>query len=217
MNQSTPSQTLLTWTLAGAALTVGGAAFAADDLYAAAPPAGSAFVRVVHAKPGAAAAAATVGGKSAGSVAFGQASAYIVVPQGEREAAVGGATSKLTVAAGGFYTVALTASGVTVVADGTNSNLAKALLSVYNFSGKPTLDLKTADGAQTVVAGVAGGAAGSRAVNPLTTGLLVTSGAETVWTQPPVTLDRGAAYSLIVLGPPEKPSATWVKSSTKAN
>ncbi|MFM2248238.1 MAG: hypothetical protein RL071_4313 [Pseudomonadota bacterium] len=217
MHQSTLSQTLLTWTLAGAALTVGGAAFAADDLYAAAPPAGSAFVRVVHAKPGAAAAPATVGGKSAGSVAFGQASAYIVVPQGEREAAVGGATSKLTVAAGGFYTVALTASGVTVVADGTNSNLAKALLSVYNFSGKPTLDLKTADGAQTVVAGVAGGAAGSRAVNPLTTGLLVTSGAETVWTQPPVTLDRGAAYSLIVLGPPEKPSATWVKSSTKAN
>jgi alginate O-acetyltransferase complex protein AlgF len=217
MHQRTLSQTLLTWTLAGAALTVGGAAFAADDLYAAAPPAGSAFVRVVHAKPGAAAAAATVGGKSAGSVAFGQASAYIVVPQGEREAAVGGATSKLTVAAGGFYTVALTASGVTVVADGTNSNLAKALLSVYNFSGKPTLDLKTADGAQTVVAGVAGGAAGSRAVNPLTTGLLVTSGAETVWTQPPVTLDRGAAYSLIVLGPPEKPSATWVKSSTKAN
>jgi alginate O-acetyltransferase complex protein AlgF len=217
MHQSTLSQTLLTWTLAGAALTVGGAAFAADDLYAAAPPAGSAVVRVVHAKPGAAAAPATVGGKSAGSVAFGQASAYIVVPQGEREAAVGGATSKLTVAAGGFYTVALTASGVTVVADGTNSNLAKALLSVYNFSGKPTLDLKTADGAQTVVAGVAGGAAGSRAVNPLTTGLLVTSGAETVWTQPPVTLDRGAAYSLIVLGPPEKPSATWVKSSTKAN
>ena len=203
---------------AGAAsLSSAAPAIAADDLYAAAPPAGSAFVRVVHAKPGAASLTASIGGKSAGSIGFGQASAYVVVPQGAREAALGGETTPMTVAAGGFYTVALTPQGMVVVTDGTNSNLAKALISVYNFSGKPTLDLKTPDGAQTVVAGVAGGASGSRAVNPLTTGLLVTSGAETVWTQPPVTLDRGAAYSLIVLGPSTKPTATWVKSTTKAN
>jgi alginate O-acetyltransferase complex protein AlgF len=195
-----------------------GLALAADDLYAPAPPAGSAFVRVVNAQPGSAALAATVGGKSAGNVAFGQASAYVVVPQGEREANFGGQKKQgFAVAAGGFYTVALTPTGVVVVNDGTNTNLAKALVSLYNFSGKPSLDLKTADGATTVVAGVASGAAGSRAVNPLTVGFVAMSGAELLYTQPSVTLDRGSAYSLIVMGPPEKPTGTWVKSATRAN
>lgn len=195
-----------------------GFALAADDLYAPAPPAGSAFVRVVNAQPGSAALAATVGGKSAGAVAFGQASAYVVVPQGEREADFGGQKKQgFAVAAGGFYTVALTPNGVVVVNDGSNTNLAKALVSLYNFSGKPSLDLKTADGATTVVAGVASGAVGSRAVNPLTVGFVVMSGAELLTTQPPVPLDRGAAYSLIVMGPPEKPTGAWVKSATRAN
>ena len=195
-----------------------GAAAAADDLYAAAPPAGSAFVRLVNAQPGSAALDASIGGKSAGKVAFGEASAYVVVPQGDREADFAGKGKQgFAVAAGGFYTVALTPGGVVVVNDGTNTNLAKALVSLYNFSGKPTLDLKTADGATTVVAGVAGGTAGSRAVNPLTVGFVATSGADVLYTQPQVTLDRGAAYSLIVMGPPEKPTGAWVKSATKAN
>lgn len=166
---------------------------AAEDngLYDPVPPAGSAFVRVVGSP------AATLGGKSV-SADRGMASAYVVIPQGEFDARVGAAGSKLKVEAGKFYSVVASGSKLTLLTDPNAENRAKALLTVYNLSKSTAVDLKTADGKTAVVAGVRGGESGSRAVNGVTADLAVFNGAKALGTLKGVKLERGNTYAIVV-------------------
>ncbi len=177
---------------------------AAQDLYDPAPPADSAFVRVINAP------AATLGGKPV-SALKGAASAYVVVPQGPFDAKVGTATSKLNVEAGKFYSVVSNGGKVMLLADQAAENRAKALLTIYNLSKNPSVDLKTADGKTAVVAGVKTGASGSRAVNGITVDLAAFAGIKALGTLKGVKLERGNAYALVLTDT----GLTFTQSSTK--
>lgn len=166
-------------------------AFAQDGLYDPAPPANSAFVRVANA------AAATLGGKAV-TADKGAVSAYVVIPQGEFGAKVGTANGKLKVEAGKFYTVVANGGRLSLLTDQAAENRAKALLTVYNLSKAPSVDLKTADGKTAVVTAVKPGASGSRAVNGITVDLAAFAGTKAIGTVKGVKLERGNAYALVV-------------------
>jgi alginate O-acetyltransferase complex protein AlgF len=183
-----------------------------EGLYAPAPPADAAFVRIVHAVESAPAVSPTVGDTNYDEVSFAQSSPYKVVTQGTRTVTLGDNSQDLEVVAGKFYTLAITASGITIIEDASSSNRAKALLSLYNLSDLPNVDLKTADGKTDVLTGVTPGTQKSIEVNGITVDLAALSDTE-IQAFPGIKLERGAAYSVMVLGG-ATPSAIWIPSVT---
>ncbi len=175
-------------------------------LYAPAPPANSAFVRVVNAPE------ATLGTKAVKGEA-GKVSAYVVVPQGNVTAKIGSATANLKVEAGKFYTAGVSGGKVVLLTDQGADNRAKAVLTVYNLSKNASIDLKTADGKTTVITGVKPGSSGSRAVNGITVDLSAFAGPKVVGTVSGVKLERGSGYALVV----SDTGMTVTQSSTKTN
>lgn len=175
-----------------------------NGLYDPAPPANSAFVRVLNAP------SATLGTRTV-TAAKGAASAYVVIPQGEFEAKLGTAGGKLKVEAGKFYSVVASGNKLVLLTDQAADNRAKAVLALYNLSKSPTVDLKTADGKTTVVKGVKTGESGSRAVNGITVDLAAFSGAKTLGSLKAVKLERGSAYAVVVTDS----GVTLTKSSTQ--
>ncbi|GGR00431.1 alginate O-acetyltransferase AlgF [Deinococcus ruber] len=174
------------------AVLTAGAALAQDTgLYAPAPPANSAFVRVLNAPT------ATLGSASVTAPAS-AASPYVVIPQGEFTAKLGATSSKLTVVAGHFYSVVAVAGKLVLLTDQAADNKAKALLTIYNLSKTASIDLKTADGKTSVVSGVKTGESGSRAVNGITVDLAAFNGPKALGTLKGVKLERGNAYALVL-------------------
>ena len=173
-------------------------------LYDPAPPAGSAFVRVLNAPT------ATLGGKAVTSAAGG-ASAYMVIPQGSFDAKLGTQSGKLTAEAGKFYSVFQSGGKLTLLTDQSADNRAKALLTIYNLSKNPAVDLKTADGKTAVVVGVKPGQSGSRAVNGITVELAAFAGTKSLGSLKSMALERGCAYAIVVTDS----GVTMTTSSTK--
>lgn len=167
-------------------------AAAQEGLYDPAPPANSAFVRVVGAP------SATLGTKTV-TAEKGGASTYVVVPQGTFTVKVGPLTRRLVVAAGKFYTLVPQGPRLLLLDDQPFDNRAKALLTVYNLSKTPLVDLKTADGKTAVITGVKPGASGSRAVNGITVDLAAFAGDKALASLRDVRLERGKAYALVLM------------------
>lgn len=166
-----------------------GPAFAQAGLYAPAPPADSAFVRIIGAS------SASLNTKNV-AAKKGAASAYVVIPQGSVTIKVGSNLQKFDVKAGGFYSVVDMGGKLTLLTDQAANNRAKALLTVYNL-GKGSIDLKTADGKTSVVAAVSPGHSGSRAVNGITVDLAAFAGSKALGIIKGVKLERGSAYALV--------------------
>jgi len=186
-----------------------------DGLYDPAPPPDAAFVRVVHAQPGTGELAPSLGSKSLDALAYQQSSPYVVVPQGERQASFGASGSApFTVSAGSFYTVALATQGVVLLDDPINTNLTKSLLVIYNLSDIASISLRTADGATTIVDGVAPGTVGHRAVNPLEVTLAAWSGDAAIQAFDTLKMERGEAYSVFVMGTGSDVTAVLVANTT---
>lgn len=167
------------------------ASLAQAQLYDPAPPANSAFVRVLNAT------SATLGGKTV-AAEKGAASPYVVIPQGDFAAKVGTISNKLTVEAGNFYSVVTIGGKLTLLTDQLSENRAKALLTIYNLTKASSVDLKTADGKTAVVSGVKSGESGTRAVNGLTVDLSAFDGTKALGTLKGVKLERGSAYALVL-------------------
>ena len=181
-----------------------GTVFAQTGLYDPAPPANSAFVRVLNAPT------ATLGDKTV-TADKGAASPYVVIPQGDVTIKVGSVSSKLKVEAGKFYSVVPGITALTLVPDQAADNKAKALLTIYNLSKSPAVDLKTADGKTAVVTGVKPGESGSRAVNGITVELAAFSGTKMLGSLKSTALQRGSAYAIVVTDS----GVTMTTSSTK--
>ena len=181
--------------LAGLLLLVSAASAQDEGLYAPAPPADAAFVRVLNA--GAGELTPTLGETAFGALDAGTVSPYRVVLQGSAELAAGDVTSTLEVEAGRFYTVLLT-DEATLLEDPALQNRAQALLLLYNVSAAP-VSLKTADGTTDVIPEVAPGAVGSTEVNAIAVAFGAFSGDAALSTFDEVQLERGAAYSTFVL------------------
>lgn len=173
------------------ALLFSSGALAQEGLYDPAPPANSAFVRVLNAP------AATLGGKAV-TAEKGAASPYVIIPQGEFAAKLGTVSGKLKVGAGNFYSVVASGSKLVLLTDQAAENRAKALLTIYNLSKASSVDLKTIDGKTAVVSGVKTGKSGTRAVNGITVDLSAFDGTKALGTLKGVKLERGSAYALVL-------------------
>lgn len=166
-----------------------------EGLYAPAPPADAAFVRILNA--GAAELSPTLGSTTFGGLPQSTVSPYRVVSQGTAELSAGSVTEALELSAGRFYTVLLT-DGAALIEDPTLQNRAQALLVLYNLSTEP-VNLKTADGSTGVIPEVAPGEVGSIEVNPISVAFGAFSGDSALQGFDTVQLERGAAYSTFVL------------------
>jgi alginate O-acetyltransferase complex protein AlgF len=168
------------------------AALAQDTgLYDPAPPANSAFVRVLNAPTASLADKTVTAEKNA-------ASSYVVIPQGEFTAKVGATSGKLKVEAGKFYSVIVTGTALKLLIDKAADNRAKALLTVYNLSKVGSVDLKTADGKTSVISGIKPGESGNRAVNGITVDLAAFDKTKLLGSLKGVKLERGNAYALVL-------------------
>ncbi len=184
-------------------------------LYAPAPPAGSAFVRVVNVGSGAI--SGKVGQYTTGSVATGNATPYYAVPGGSVSVALGKSSQAVTAAAGAFVTVVSGMPGkseVIPLVDTLSSNRAKATILMYNLSSTPGVDLATTDGKVTVFTDVAPGTEVMREVNALSVAFAVNGPDAAITSFPTVSLERGLAYSVFVYESTGKLGATWATNGT---
>jgi len=179
-----------------------GTAFANDDeLYDPAPPADSAFVRVINAAAGAEATAVKVGDYSFGQLAYPAISPYSIVKQGEYDVVIGAATQKVTIEAGNYYTIAHTAdSKIVPLQDELLSNPAKARVYFYNISDAPKAELMASDHGKAILADVASSTGNSREVNALKLNLQVKAGDVVVNDYADVQLKRRVGTSFVLTG-----------------
>lgn len=168
-----------------------------DGLYAPAAPAGSAFVRFIHADAKHQKDTPKLDGKSYGDEGFQSVSPYYVTPQGHKTFVFGGKEQRQDLAEGKFYSAVLTGSGLNVLEDHSVKTPAKALIVFCNLTGREKLVLKAAGRPINIVDGVAKGAEGAREINPVKIGLDVFDGDKKIASVDPVLLDRGAAYGVI--------------------
>lgn len=183
------------------------------ELYAPAPPAGSAFVRFVNAEqethP------LRLAGRALGALRPGEVSPYWVAAAGTRSASAGKHTSALEVVAGHFYTVLIRAQGLHPLKDETHTHLAKAQLALYNVSALKQVSLKTADGAATILEGITPGGHASRSVNAIAVELAVHGDGKELHRLSGLNLAQGSAYSVFVLPGGSKPTVQWVPNRTE--
>lgn len=187
-------------------ILLGVAAAQDEGLYAPAPPADAAFVRVLNA--GAGEVTLRLGDTDFEALAYGEVSPYRVVLQGTADLSAGDVKETVALAAGRFYTVVLTdvlteettllGGAVTLLEDPTLENRARTLLLLYNVSAQP-VNLKTADGETDVIPDVAPGEHGSVEVNPISVAFGAFAGGAALTIFDEVQLGRGAAYSTFVL------------------
>lgn len=120
----------------GSFLLMASAASAMDEgLYEPAPPANSAFVRVIHANPKASSIAATLGGKGFGKLTYPAISKYVAITAGDQTFEATRISEKIMVEAGQYYTLAVVKdNAVKVIDDAVIGNPAKARLYFYNLS-----------------------------------------------------------------------------------
>ncbi len=173
-----------------------------EGLYAPIPPEGAAFVRFIQADPAAAGEQTpSAAGKKYDVLKFGDVSPYYVQKQLKADLAFGAAVRPSELEAKKFYSAVLRAGKVELVPDTASENRAKALISVYNFSPLESIELKTADGKIPVAGPVAPGAGASREMNAVKVDFAVFDKDGKSYPVEGLTLQRGAAYNVLVLEP----------------
>jgi hypothetical protein len=170
--------------------------FAADDLYAAPPPPGSAFVRVINGDA-AASAVVSIRGKRLSAVAPGQIGEYGIVPEGEGDIALGAKKTSGRFQAGRYYSTVVKSGTLTILEDPFFKNKLKAQLILVNLSDVKTISLKTPDGKVGIVESVAVGASAAREVNTIKSGFSVYADAEKLADIASRPLERGASYAIV--------------------
>lgn len=193
------------------------------QLYAARPPAGSAFVRVVN--PGAATLAVAPGNGATQQVGpASRATRYAIVEGGKpfTVRVAGQARTQPAVAAGSFTTLVLDPAGVTrplrVIADGGGSTDAlKAEIRFYNLASScPQAKLAMADNGPVVFNAVPAGNGVARAINPVKARLVAGCGGKDSVAFELPGLQPGDRYSLFLTGSASAPVLQGQPSSTDA-
>lgn len=191
---------LMILALAAMIFATGEVATAGDGgLYGPAAPPGSAFIRIFNASD-TDDLTATVGNETVPDIRAWNASEFIFLPAGTHALVAGDSKDSVTLAPDRYYTAVAGAGTVRLIDDDNTGNRLKALLILYNLSGSKALSLRTQDGATVVIPDVAADASGKREVNPAKVKLAVYDGDTKIADAPPVSLARGQAFSLFVVG-----------------
>ncbi|GAA0502235.1 alginate O-acetyltransferase AlgF [Deinococcus depolymerans] len=190
-------KTALPETALTAALLLLCAAHAQEALYAPAPPAGSAFVRVVTVDGGR---TVTLDGRPFLSAAKSRTvSPYQIVPQGPHTLRAGSTTLNLNVQGGAYHTLVLRGGKLSALGAEQPGGVTRARLTLYNLSDAPA-SLMTADGHTRLLPDVPAGAMKSMNVNAVSAALGVFAGSAPLQTFPTEALRAGASYSAFVFG-----------------
>ncbi len=173
---------------------------AADDgLYDPVAPAGSAFVRVINTGLERSAVEPEIRGKKYDEVEYGAIGPYVPVPAGKAPVAIGTLGKDIEVAEGGFYSLAVRGNDVIVFKDAALTDPAKALVTLYNLTGRDGLALKTADDKKIeIVPPVVSKKSGERPINPLPVKMAVFDGEQATPVPADATLKRGAVTNILV-------------------
>jgi alginate O-acetyltransferase complex protein AlgF len=170
---------------------------AADTLYGAEAPKDAAYVRLVRLSDGS-------GPLDVGSKRFdpptGGVSPYRPVLPDIYLIRSGGREVELIPKVGRYYTLTLTSEGIRIFEDIEHTDPARAQLVLYNLLPAERVDLRTADGRTSVIAGVGPGSAGRVNVNavPVSLGVFGSAGLLAVVGDPG--LSRGGSFSVFVYG-----------------
>ncbi|HUR41957.1 MAG TPA: alginate O-acetyltransferase AlgF [Verrucomicrobiae bacterium] len=194
-----------------AVLLLTGRVALADEagLYGPAAPPGSAFVRVFNGSSQSLL-GSKIGPEDFNEVPAFEASEFTFLPPGTYTVNAGGSQAQATLKADRYYTAALVNGKLQLLDNARYGNRMKALVMVYNLVGDAPLALKTGDGKTTVVEPVAPGATGQREVNAIKAQFAVYKGEQRLAQARPVTLERGRAFSLFVVGTAAQPTPVWV-------
>lgn len=177
-------------------------------LYGPSAPPGSTFVRVFNASP-AEDLEVKVGNQTVSDVSAWNASDFIFLPAGAQTVAAGSLQKQVTLSADRYYTAVVDGTSVRLLDNDNTGSRLKASLILYNLTGSGNLSLRTQDGATVVIPDVATNASGKREVNPAKVQLAVYSGDKKLGDAPPVSLARGQAFSLFVVGDAGAPRMAW--------
>ena len=111
-----------------------------------------------------------------------------------------------------YYTLALTAQGLSVFEDVEHTDAARAQLALYNLLPREQVELKTADGRTLVIAAVGPGEAGRVNVNAVPVQLRVYAASGALATIGDPGLKRGASYSVFVFQGGSAPEVLCAKA-----
>ncbi len=172
-----------------------------DELYDPAPPADSAFVRVIHADADVGAVASKVGGVGYGELSYPSLSNYRIVKGGQHKVAIGAGSQDLTIEAGGYFTIALTDSGeIKLLKDELLANPAKARVYVYNFTDATEGSIFASEHGAAILDKVNMNEGNSREVNALKLALQAKAGSAVVQDFKDVQLKRRIGTSFLITG-----------------
>lgn len=163
-------------------------------------PGDAALVRIVNAVPGSSPLQAELGATSFDPLPYAQISPYRTVTPDIYLFSAAGVEQEIIPLSGRYYTVAVLPGAIVVLEDPAHTDPARAQLFLYNFSLLSRIDLATADGKTSVIAGVRSRSSGLAVVNAVAAPLAVMSGGSRVKAIGDLGLARGSSFSVFVLG-----------------
>lgn len=170
-----------------------------NDLYGPQAPENAAWLRVIN---GTSDSLATGIGDAELTLAFGEASSYVLVEPGTITVNLADEAVEVTVEPEQFLTVARLPDRTLVIKDPALRDISRGLLGLLNLTGLNDLALTTPEG-DTVVSEVQPGEAAALPINTATTALEVLAGDTVIGTTQEHTFERGAAYTVVALDGPE--------------
>ncbi|MEW6167550.1 MAG: alginate O-acetyltransferase AlgF [Pseudomonadota bacterium] len=182
-----------------------------DALYGPDAPPGSAFIRLFNASD-----EHDLQGQ-VGDVEFDDSGAWGItefefLPPGQQQIVVGSVSQAISLEPDRFYTAVYDGQSVRLLQNQRYDNRLKALLILYNLTDAKQLSLRTPDGSATIIDSVAQEAYGTREVNAARARLSLFAGDRRLADTPPVTLNRGKAFSLFAVGPSTAPRLVWASN-----
>jgi alginate O-acetyltransferase complex protein AlgF len=182
------------------------------SVYGPQAPGDAAFVRLLNAIPGKAPLEIELGATAYEALGWAEVSPYRPVTPDIYQLGTAGNEAEIIARSGRYYTVVCTPTAVTVLEDPPHTDPARAQLFLYNLSPLPLIDLRTADGKSTVIAGVRPSSFGLAVVNAVRAPLAVFSGGKPIAGLGDLGLARGSSFSVFVLAADQSPVVFAVRA-----
>jgi alginate O-acetyltransferase complex protein AlgF len=188
------------------------AAAESRSVYGPQVPGDTAFVRLVNAIPGKVPLAIELGATRYGPLGWAKTSPYRPVTPDIYQLEAAGNEGEIIAKSGRYYTIVCTPTAVSIYEDPAHTDPARAQLFLYNLSTLPRIDLRTADGKSTVIAGVRPSSFGLAVVNAVRVPLAVFSNGASFAGLGDLGLVRGSSFSVFVLAADPSPLVFTVRA-----
>jgi alginate O-acetyltransferase complex protein AlgF len=175
-------------------------------------PGDAAFVRLVNAIPGNAPLEIELGATRYGPLGWAKASPYRPVTPDIYQLEAAGKEGEIIAKSGRYYTIVCAPTGISIFEDPAHTDPARAQLFLYNLSALPRIDLRTADGKSTAIAGVPSRSSGLAVVNAVRVPFAVFSNGTSIAGLGDLGLVRGSSFSVFVLAADPSPLVFTVKA-----